>query len=426
MNKKIIFLTLASLSLAVSSIALLTNDRDSKNQDSEVKGVELQSYAPDKLSLYEDSDSEVIKWNKILLNAIAAEQVNPPEASRVLAILHRTVHFGLQNNPSISSDEDKRHFTEIASAQILEQFFPSFNQLANEEINKIDAEESVRLLATEIAKQAYQERLTDGHDDEKIYNITDKPGYWEATPPYFFEPLLPHWGDVDLFASSESDLEIDPPSDITSEEYLVEYNEVKDIGGVDSETRTVEQEEIAKYWADGKGTHTPPGHWNIILADVLEVNEISFDRQVEIYAVLNTAMADAGIGAWANKFEYEYWRPIDAIREADTDGNIATIQDSSWHNFIEAPNFPEYPSGHSAFSGAGATILTDYFGDSQSFKSKTLGLPGVSREFNSFWDAANEAGMSRIYGGIHFQSANVDGLELGRQVAEKAMLEVGR
>jgi hypothetical protein len=143
---------------------------------------------------------------------------------------------------------------------------------------------------------------------------------------------------------------------------------------------------------------------------------ISLEEEAHCYALLNIAMADAGIQTWKAKFDYEYWRPIDAITMAAQDGNADTQQDEKWFNYIETPNFPEYPSGHSTFSGAGAAVLTEILGPERSFETYSLGLPDVTRSFDSFTQAAQEAGMSRIYGGIHFQKANAEGLRIGKEI----------
>lgn len=146
-------------------------------------------------------------------------------------------------------------------------------------------------------------------------------------------------------------------------------------------------------------------------------------------ALLNLALADAGIAAWDSKYQYDLWRPIDAIRRAGEDGNDATLPDASWSPFLKTPAFPSYVSGHSTFSAAAATVLTHVYGDDLSFASTTDPQSGLTqrplasnliatRHFASFWQAAQEAGISRIYGGIHYAFDNTAGLELGQTIGE--------
>jgi hypothetical protein len=135
-----------------------------------------------------------------------------------------------------------------------------------------------------------------------------------------------------------------------------------------------------------------------------------------MFAMLNMSVADAGIVCWDCKYNYDFWRPITAIREADTDGNPNTTADPNWTPLIKTPPFPEYTSGHSTFSGAASAVLSHLYGDDYSFSTTSIGLPGVTRNFTSFSQAADEAGISRIYGGIHFMSANLNGLECGEKI----------
>ena len=117
------------------------------------------------------------------------------------------------------------------------------------------------------------------------------------------------------------------------------------------------------------------------------------------------------------KHAFNFWRPITAIPNADIDGNPDTVSDPTWTPLLVTPNFPEYISGHSTFSGAAAAVLAAFFGsDNVPFTTTSEDMPGVSRSYNSFSQAAEEAGMSRIYGGIHFLSANLNGLASGAEL----------
>jgi len=184
-------------------------------------------------------------------------------------------------------------------------------------------------------------------------------------------------------------------------------------------SRTPEQTTIAQFWADGVGTETPPGHWNQIAEDVARARGTTLVQNARLFALLDLALADAAIVAWDCKYVFNYWRPVTAIRNADTDGNPDTSQDATWTPLLVTPNFPSYTSGHSTFSSAGAAVLGNFFGtDNVSFTTGSDFLPGVRRTFPSFSAAAVEAGQSRIYGGIHFQFDNQDGLTSGHELGD--------
>ena len=135
--------------------------------------------------------------------------------------------------------------------------------------------------------------------------------------------------------------------------------------------------------------------------------------------MLNIALADAAIVSWDNKYFYNDWRPVTAIVAAETDGNDATVPDAEWSSFIPTPPFPDYTSGHSTFSGAGSKVLALFFGtDELPFTCPSDGLPGVERSFASCSAAADESGKSRVYGGIHWEYSNEDGLSSGRALGD--------
>jgi hypothetical protein len=219
-----------------------------------------------------------------------------------------------------------------------------------------------------------------------------------------------------------------PPA-LSNIEYAAAVNEVRELGRFDSTTRTAEQTEIALFWADGGGTFTPPGHWNQIAAEMALSRGNTLAENARLFALLNIAEADAGIAAWDAKYAYDLWRPIDAIRRGDTDGNDLTTTDSTWTPLLKTPPFPTYTSGHSTFSGAADAVLTSIFGpavhftstsdDHNSFSLRPLAASQIiTRSFGSFAQAADEAGRSRIYGGIHFDFDNINGLAAGRALGQ--------
>jgi len=246
------------------------------------------------------------------------------------------------------------------------------------------------------------------------------PGVWVPTPPANANYLLPQWGAVLPFVMRSSTQFRPPgPPALDSAKWAADYNEVKMLGGAAGSARTPDQTQIALFWADGAGTETPPGHWNHIAQDVAKALGNTMEENARLFALLNMAMADAAICAWDAKFHYHNWRPVTAIRNADTDGNALTEPDTAWSSLIITPPFPDYVSGHSTFSAAAATVLALYYGtDDVAFTTGSDFLPGVLRSFTSFSQAATEAAMSRVYGGIHFRFASDDGLAGGLKIGE--------
>lgn len=275
----------------------------------------------------------------------------------------------------------------------------------------------------QVAQDLVTERAFDGATFGVDYRPSHGPGRWEPTPLLFASALLPQWPGVTPFTLVSGDqFRPGPPPALGSPEWALQCNEVQSLGALNSLVRTPEQTEIAWFWADGVGTETPPGHWIRIAAQLAEAKNLPLLESARLFALLNLALADAGIACWDSKYAYDWWRPITAIRAADTDGNPATEPDPAWSPLITTPPFPEHVSGHSTFSAAGAAVLAAFHGsDRFTFTLESDGLFGVTRSCNWFSEAAKEAGNSRIYGGIHFQSANRDGQTVGHAVGRHVM-----
>jgi hypothetical protein len=267
-------------------------------------------------------------------------------------------------------------------------------------------------------------QASDGSSLVVPYVSGTDPGDWQPTPPANAPALLPNWPDVTPFAmTSGSQFSPDEVPSLTSREYTKAFDEVKSLGSATSTTRTADQTNIARFWANGAGTATPPGHLNVMAAIVSEKKDLSLAQNARLFAMLNVALADAAIMSWDAKYATNFWRPVTAIRAADTDGNPNTVPDAAWTPLIPTPPFPSYTSGHSSFSGAAAAVLKSYFGtDKISFTlpSEAAGVP--DRSYKRFSQAAQESADSRLYGGIHWRFDNEDGLSsgtaLGKYVAK--------
>src|SRR6185295_4472209 len=272
-----------------------------------------------------------------------------------------------------------------------------------------------------VADQILALRAND-HSGDLFATYTAPTGgfWWIPTPPAFAPALLPNWPIVTPWCmTSGSQFRQGGPPAAASAKYTSAFREVMRLGRVDSAFRTADQTQTALFWADGGGTATPPGHWLLIAQGISQQEHLSLLQNARLFALLGLTVADAAIVSWDNKYNYGNWRPITGIQHADLDGNPNTFTDPNWTPLIATPPFPSYTSGHSTFSGSSARILGLFFGsDEVSFSTTSDGLPGVQRSFTSFSQAAGEAGQSRIYGGIHWQYDNQDGLASGRSLAE--------
>jgi hypothetical protein len=246
---------------------------------------------------------------------------------------------------------------------------------------------------------------------------TPKPGpsHWVPTNQLRLQqaPLLPAWGETRTFAMPNGKAcPIAAHPAYSEDKTSAFYKEAEEVVSVRNNL-TDEQKNIARFWSDDPMlSPTPPGHWISIVLQISKRDKLPADRTAQVLARLGIAVADAFIGCWDAKFQYDLLRPITYIRR---------LIDPKFEPLLNTPPFPEYPSGHSVQSGAAAQVLTAEFGENFAFEDATHAKDGLPpRKFTSFKAAADEAAISRLYGGIHFRSAIDRGLEQGACIADYA------
>lgn len=269
---------------------------------------------------------------------------------------------------------------------------------------------------TAVADQVFEYSKSDnGHEAYSnlfpgSYVVPTGPGKWVPTPPAFQAiPMLPYWGNNRSFLPASQLSNCLPPAPIVfstdmNSDFYKEALEVYNIRNQLSD----EQKAIASFWADGGGTYTPPGHNLNIATQLLREDAANLAFAAEVYVRMGLACADAFIACWKAKYNYNVQRPVTFIQQNINPG---------WLPFLSTPPFPEYTSGHSSVSGACSIVLTAMFGNHRPFTDRTnesLGLP--ARSFGSFYEAADEAALSRLYGGIHYRNGNNRGVQCGKQL----------
>jgi hypothetical protein len=239
-------------------------------------------------------------------------------------------------------------------------------------------------------------------------------GLWVSTPPTFSKAAVPYWKNNRTFINVRANelYTVTPPqySTLPDSKYLLMSKEVFDV----SQRLTEEQKEIAWHWDDSPGKFlTVPGHWSSILAQVIKKYNTDLATSAEAYLKMHLALHDASVVAWSGKYTYHVLRPISVIQKS--------IQ-PDWTSLIETPPHPEFPAAHATLSAAAATGLTSALGDAVSFVDDTYRELGMkSRTFASFQAAAAEAGISRLYGGIHYRFSIDEGLKIGKATGQRML-----
>lgn len=376
-------------------------------------------------------------WASAYLRALRAENTTPPLGARNTAV------FTLAVADAVNAIEPRwrpffftTHRPDAATASVEAAvagaayrtgiaLYPSrradFEVLwsqAHTQLPANPARETGFQLGIASAEALLEARASDG-TTQIPYIPSDKAGAWRRTTPFFRPPDLPHWSLVHPFAlTNASQFRPPGPPALASDRYVSDYDLTKTLGAKNSTDRTADQTQAARFWSDFSGTVTPPGHWTQITLALAQSNHLVLSEKARLLALVQIALADAGIACWDAKYIYNFWRPVTAIIRTD-DGNPKTDPDPEWESLLIAPAFPEYVSGHSTFTGAGAQVLRRWFKrDDLTFTVTSDTVPGVVRHFSSLTSVADEIGMSRIWGGIHFHSADADGQELGRRVGD--------
>ncbi|MEM8945126.1 MAG: DUF6851 domain-containing protein [Planctomycetota bacterium] len=415
----------------------------------------------------------VLEWNDLFGDLLVAdvENQNPGYASRAMAMFNLSIYDAVT---LVNGDADDTFYdysnqlsglannanAELTAAQaaytVLSELYPGQQTMLDSMIdatlsspgNTQETNASIAL-GTAIGEVVIEARADDGSDAVVEYTTTDGIGNFQVDP---LNPEVavwgPAWGDVETFAidSAESFAPATTPA-ISSEEYADSYNEVQELGSVDSQTRTADQTEAGIFWAyDREGLGTPLSLYNDVLIEIATQQGNSLEENAALFAQTSVAMADAAIVAWHTKFDEEFWRPITAIREGDADGNDLTEGDADWTSLGApdggddivgfTPQFPTYISGHATFGGALFGAIQEFYGtDDISFELESeelailledpelqeaygLALDDATRQFDSLSEAMAENGRSRVYLGIHFDFDDLVGQEVGQAVAQ--------
>ncbi len=420
----------------------------------------------------------VLAWNNLFNELLVADEVNqnPGYASRAMAMLNLaiydavTIASGDPNDAfydydSLASTSLSKIDAEVAASHaaytVLSSLYPDQQSMIDSFLER--TVDGVRpsantaasvALGTEIGNQILANRANDGSDAIVDYTYTDGIGNFQADPLNPDVPVWgPGWGQVDTFAvSSAEDFAPETTPPITSEEYAASYNEVLELGSVDSTVRTADQTEAGIFWAyDRVGLGTPLSLFNDILESIAVQQGNTLEENAALYAQASVAMADAAIVAWHTKFDEEFWRPVTAIHDGDIDGNPLTDGDEGWTALGApdgegdiigfTPQFPTYISGHATFGGALFGALQEFYGtddiafevssmeleilleDPELQEAYGLDLDDATRSFDTLSEAMAENGRSRVYLGIHFDFDDLVGQEVGQAVAQDVASE---
>jgi hypothetical protein len=375
----------------------------------------------------------VTEWNERAFATMEAEKITGGFApARILTIMHAamfdavnavdkryTSYSGALLDATGASPEVAAH---AAARRALAELMPRQKPLLDATFDAAmsrspdGAARSAGIGAGEKAALAVLERRkADGADSPNTYRPVTAPGVYVPTTL----PSLSFVASVKPLAlTSVSQFRPGPPYALGSESWARDYNETKELGSGKSAKRSAWQTETARFWVL---VGTPA--WNQAARGLSASKPQPLAESSRLFAHLNMALADAYLAVFDAKYQYNFWRPITAIRNGDRDGNDATERDAGWTPVIETPVHPEYPCSHCTGDGAAGAVLKSVFGTGQvpEFALTFADMPGVIRRYTSVQQLEEEVSMARIWGGVHFRTSNEVGHALGKQVGEYAL-----
>ena len=381
----------------------------------------------------------VIQWNKNLLVIVRTPGAQSPtiHSTHSFALMHSAIYDAV-------STIDRRHETylihfdhpekdasldaaaDAAAHEVLIALYPAFKaSLDNEfaqslaQIPDGDRKNPGVLIGQQVADRLLALRGNDGSTAAPIpYVFGNTPGDYQSTPPNFPpQPQFTHWSHVTPFVLERADqFRPGPPPALTSDTYTGAFNQIKSLGVNNSTTATADQMQIGQFW-----NGTIQNYWNEIAQTASLAHNLSTTESARLFALLNLSLADSVIAFYDAKYTYNLWRPVTAIRLADTDNNPETLADANWlpeGGKNTAPD-PSYPGAHATISAAAAEVLISFFKrDEIELDVTSEVLPGVERSFTSFSAAFQEASFSRVLAGQHFSFDEEAGGRLGQEVAD--------
>jgi len=389
----------------------------------------------------------VLQWNRVLMETILTPGQQPATIMpvRSYAIMHAAMFDAVNSidgsyTPYLTDVPGSQNAAiEAAAAKaahdVLVGLYPARLAVYDAELavslqglDAARAQQGIRV-GQIVAERILAVRANDGWNaTPPSFVLPATAGNWQPTPPANSAATFTHYPSVMPFAiTSATQFQPNPPPAMTSDQYAADLNEVKELGAVNSATRTADQTLVAKLWAN---VNTPTNFlfvWNNVARTVSEARNLTTVERARLFALTNIALHDALQTTFASKFHYGHWRPVTAIRRADEDGNANTAPDAAWSSLIPTPPYPSYAGNMAAIGTSQATILALFFGrDDIQFQHTWAGAGGATRSYAGFNAMANEQERARVYGGIHFTFDNVAGQSVGRNVANYIFANVMR
>jgi hypothetical protein len=377
----------------------------------------------------------VLDWNEVGVATVLAARQGPPDGARTMAMMHvavfnavnaseqRYAPYGFAARAPAGTSASAA--AAAAARTVLVKLFPDQREALEKtyaaSLKQISGERGIEAgvaLGEQAGSDCLSMRASDGVGAANVYRPITSPGVYVSTAL----PVSHDWREVKPWVMKQpSQFRPEPPPALASALWALDYNEIKDVGARSSQKRTPEQTEAARFWtAVGVAT------WNPVVRSLATAQPRSLVDNARLFALVNMAASDAFVAVFDGKYAFNFWRPVTAIRNGDSDGNEATAPDPAWMPLVDTPMHPEYPCAHCITAGAVATVLEEEFGKGRvsTITMTSATAPGVTHRWERISDYAREVSNARVWGGIHYRNSTEVGERMGREIGRLAVTSV--
>ena len=406
------------------------HDRDHRPA-THVRGVGLLAVVAALFALAAPARADTVAdWNGHATDALIATAGQPPPVAALhLAMVHGAVYDAVnaidrRREPYLPVRRARRWYSHDAAAataahRVLADLLPAQRaaleahyaaSLAHVPDGR--AKEGGIAVGESAASAMLAARAHDGRFGPFAFPVGTAPGQWHPVLPAFANAFGWFARVTPFLIDSPSRFRSHGPNPLTSARYAREFAEIKSLGSLTGSARTADQTDVGRFWADHD-----VALWSRIFRQLSGRHRLGTAGSARFFAMLYLTASDAGIACWDDKAHWRFWRPITAIREADTDGNPSTEPDPEWLPLIETPPFPDHPSGLACVSSSIVRTLRDFFGTDRALFSGFSPVSGTTRSYRRFSKALEDVIDARVYAGVHFRTADEQGARIGDRVA---------
>ena len=372
----------------------------------------------------QDSGQVVLDWERTAFSAIYPATPIPVGVP-LLGYTSVAMHDAVRHSASSRSDSSETAAVATAAHDVLGHYVPAATAALDAQLTTSlatvpdgAAEDRGALIGAKVAEWLIKDRADDGYGDPDVhYTLPPAVGTWQPTPPA--TDMLGAWiGSMDPLVVRRL-ARVDGPDKLTSDDYAVDYNEVRLLGRATSTVRSQAQTDTAMFFNSNSATMVGDA-----LVRHLEAHPATLEETAWLFAAMHGAMTDSLIKCWQLKRDVGFWRPFQAVAGAADDDNPDTQPESGWTSLLPTPPYSDYVTGHGCLTSPAAEVIRTRLGETTPLELRSTNFPTAPRTYATLTQLEYDALNSRIWGGLHFRDAMADGYAIGHRTAREVMQDL--